>query len=1025
MPRLILLPRVAFDDVEVPGSRPAALLAALASDLSAGRTTGSLVAELWPDAPPSDPVKALQVVISRIRARLGATIVATTATGYRLALPTTEVDVCLLAGHAVRASQALRGSGADPANGLAEADAGLALWPDAPAGLSSEPFGGGPLAMLRSDRLRMVIELRRVRALALSRLGRAAEALGLLEQLATGKDEEVLLELLRSEAAVRGPAAALARYEDYRRALSEEMGTDPGAAMRAQHAVLLAESAPIRRRGVVSEPNPLRGRETDVARVISVLRTSRLVTVLGTGGLGKTRLAHAVAGRAEQRTVQVVSLAGVRSDEDVIGTVAAAVAAGPLAVAAPDPLSAVAKLLDPGLLVLDNCEHVLDAAADLVHALLARTRELRVLATSRAPLDISSETVYPLPQLDPTATVALFCERARATQPHVDLPAAEVEALCARLDGLPLAVELAAARVRVLTVPDILHRLDDRFALLRGAGRDRPARHRTLEAVVEWSWNLLDEETKAALRLLSAFPGGFTTDTAADIMGSEVLDLLETLVDQSLLPPADRSGRFRMLQTVREFSAARRTPADAVDERVLAWGLVTGRALHAGPFGLSPRLALDRIRAEQENLLHVLRLAHDHRDLSALAAVAACLAALWTVESSAHRLLALGEQTLPALSRYRPGTEPDREALRQAVALYGATAVLVQPVLAIRPLAVLRKLAPWTAGDTTVGALAAVISALPDTAQLAALCQDRRPLVSMIALGVVGYIREVQGDLAGAHAATIEMAARRRTSEPWLRTLVHGRLAELSLQLERHADALAHMRAADDALAALGVIGDPVGIRLGIVLAQLGMGATGEAERTLATIPVPADTAESVAFDLASRAELALALGNVDEGLVLWLRAADALPVEGSAAWLQPYAWTLRAIVVIAHLRHDRFAEVADLVATLPHAVRALLDDGVPDPFCGTLLVAIGLAELKHGRTTRGAWLVAVAERLHYQREYQPTMASGGIRSRVTSVSGPAYAAAVQYCLGLNREQLRAEAKALVPTYQAGAPNRA
>ena len=1022
MPRLILLPRVAFDGVEVPGDRPAALLAALAADLPPGCSVGRLVAELWPDSPPADPAKALQVVVSRVRSRLGAEVVATTATGYRLALPPAEVDAAALAGHAGRAASA---GAADPEQALREADAGLALWPGAggPGGSGSGGSGGeeaGPLAALRRDRLRTVAALRRLRALALSRLGRAVEALGPLEDLATERDEELLLELLRSEAAVRGPAAALARYDAYRRTLADELGTDPGAALRAQQAALLAESAPVRRRGVVSDPNALRGRDADVERVLAALRTARVVTVLGPGGLGKTRLAHAVAARAEQRRVQVVSLAGVRSGADVPAAVVEAVASGPLAGAAPDPVSAVAEALGsgPALLVLDNCEHVLDAAADLVHALVARTRELRVLATSRAPLDLSAEAAYPLPQLAPAVTVALFCERARAARPDVDLPEAEVEALCARLDGLPLAVELAAARVRVLTVPDILRRLDDRFALLRGAGRDRPARHRTLEAVVEWSWNLLDEEARAAMRLLSALPGGFSADTAAEVLDGDPVDLLEALVAQSLLRPPDPSGRFRMLETVREFAAARRVPADRVDERLAAWGLRAGLALFDGPFGPEPRPALDRIRAEQENLVHVLRLVRDRRDRHALAAVAACLGALWTVESSAHRLLTLGEEILPALSRHRPTGGPDRAAQRQAVVLYAATAVLVQPMAAVRPLVVLRRLASRGTGTSPVDALVEVVGALPDVSRLLALSRDPRPLVAVLALGVVGYVREGQGDLAGAYAAAGEMAVRGGTPPPWLRILVHGRLAELSLQLERHAEALVHMRAADDALAALGVVGDPVGVRLGIVLAQVGLGATGEAERTLATVPTPTDTSDALAFDLAARAELALAKGEIDAGLALWRRASAALSVEETPDWLLPYAWALRAVVVVAHVRHGRVAEVADLADSLPPALGPLLDGGVPDPFCGTLLVAIGLAELERGRPTRGAWLVAVAERFHYQREYQPTMASAAIRARVVDAAGPAYAEATAEYAGLDREDLRAEARALAAAYR-------
>ncbi|GAA2900325.1 hypothetical protein GCM10010472_68190 [Pseudonocardia halophobica] len=1015
MPWLTLLPQVAVDGAVLPGERPAALLAALAADLAAGCSTGRLVAELWPDDPPADPAKALQVVVSRVRARIGPDLIATTPTGYRLAVDPADVDASALLRYADQV-----GRGTDPVTALAAAEAGLALWPN-----PGDPTGAGPLAALRAARRTTLAALRRGRALALSRLGRAAEALGPLEELAAGaaRDEELLVELLRSEARVRGPAAALARYEDYRRDLAEELGADPGAALRAQHAALLAESAPARRRGILAEPNALLGRDGDVEAVLALLRTSRVVTVLGPGGLGKTRLAHAVAARAEQRTVQVVSLAGVRAGTDVAAEVATAVRAdGPLAGAAPDAASAVAEALGsgPALLVLDNCEHVLDAAADLVHAVVARTRDLRVLATSRAPLDLSSESVHPLPQLDPAVTVALFTRRARAARPDVDLPAAEVEALCARLEGLPLAVELAAARVRALPVKEIHRRLDDRFALLRGTGRDRPPRHRTLEAVVGWSWNLLDDEARAALRTLSALPGGFTGDTAAGLLGGDRMDLLEALVGQSLVRPPDAAGRYRMLETVREFCAVRRAEAgeDAlVTARVLGWGRCLAKSVHEAPFGADPRPARAAIRAEQENLLHVLRLAREHDDRAALAAVVAALGALWTVESGTQRLLATGEETLPALSRYRPTDDAGRAALRQAVVQHLAVCLLLDPAAAVRPLAILRRLPPGPA-DTAIGALHEVLTVLPDAAALGALCRDRRPLVALVALGVAGYVREAQGDMAAAYAAAREMFARLPARMPWLHTFVHGRLAELCLQLERHGEALAELAAVGEALAALGVEGDPMGLRLGMVVAQLGLGATGDAERALAAAGPPADTPDAVVFDLAARAELALAKGETDTGLAMWRRATEVLDVHTCASWLLPYAWSLRATAVVAHVRHHRLDDVGEIAGSLPGALDALLASGIPDPICGTLLLALGLVEVERGRTVRGVWLVAIAERFHYLREYQPTMSGAATRAVVTAAAGPAYAEAVAEYAGLDRDDLRAEARALAEAYR-------
>ncbi|CAM5312566.1 AfsR/SARP family transcriptional regulator OS=Streptomyces fumanus OX=67302 GN=GCM10018772_11460 PE=3 SV=1 [Streptomyces fumanus] len=280
-------------------------------------------------------------------------------------------------------------------------------------------------------------------------------------------------------------------------------------------------------------------------------------------------------------------LAGVTADADVAGEVASAVGAGegrPFAGGAPDVVGGIVTALGAGpvLLVLDNCEQVIDGVADLVRALVSRSRTLRVLATSRAPLGLTSESVYALPELSLRTSAELFAQRARAARPGVELDPAAVTEICRHLDGLPLAVELAAARVRVLSVADISRRLRDRFALLRGGARDAPERHRTLRAVVEWSWNLLEPDGQAALRALSVFPG-FTEDAAQYVLGAgdDVLDLLEHLAGQSLLQVGDSPAgvRFRMLETLREFGAARRAEAaeeEAVTGRFLAWDTLGG-----------------------------------------------------------------------------------------------------------------------------------------------------------------------------------------------------------------------------------------------------------------------------------------------------------------------------------------------------------------------------------------------------------------------------------------------------------------
>src|SRR6266702_1470349 len=606
---LTLLSRVAYRDQEITSRRLRGLLALLAGDRRTGCSTARLVEGLWPDEQPENPAKALQILVSRARAQLGAEVIARTPSGYRLSLRDDQVDsaaVLLSASASARSSHA-----GDHAAALAHAEAGLALWEGGAGGDAALDLED-PVSALRAERVSVYRSLVRARALALARLGRHAEATGELAALAGERpqDEEVLLELLRSEAATVGPSAALARYEAYRRSLRDELGTDPGPALQTLQQQLLQGTAPVVRQGVPHEPNPLLGRDGDIAAVASLLRTSRVTSIVGAGGLVKTRLAHVVSRRAEQRIVHLVALSGVTTDDDVVNEVASVLGAGEVRrtpasqLAIPtDVLTGIVNALGPGpaLLVLDNCEHVIRGVAELVRALVSMTQDLRVLTTSRAPLGLSSESVYPLPELDLPTAVELFEQRSRAARPGADLPADLVEEVCRHLDGLPLAVELAAARVRVMSVAEIAQRLQDRFALLRGGARDAPERHQTLHAVVDWSWNLLEPAGRAAMRALSVFPGGFTADAAGHLLGDdEVLLVLEHLVDQSLLQVTDTptGTRFRMLETVREFSTAHREAAGETDRVVggfLSWARDFGVAHHESPFGADPFSSVERI----------------------------------------------------------------------------------------------------------------------------------------------------------------------------------------------------------------------------------------------------------------------------------------------------------------------------------------------------------------------------------------------------------------------------------------------
>jgi predicted ATPase/DNA-binding SARP family transcriptional activator len=1037
---LTLLSRVAYRDQEITGPRLRGLLALLAGDLRTGCSTARLVEGLWPDELPEHPAKALQIIVSRARAQLGADLIASTPTGYRLTLTEDQVDTSVVLRSA--SASAGRAQAGDHAAALAHAQAGLALWEGAEGG---DTGLDDPVAALRAERASTYRSLVRARALALSRLGRHAEAAEELARLVRERprDEEVLAELLRCEAATVGPSAALDRYETYRRSLRDELGTDPGPALQAIHRQLLQGTSPVVRHGVAYEPNPLLGRDDDIAAVADLLRSVRVTSIVGPGGLGKTRLAQVVSRQAEQRIVHFVPLAGVASDDDVAGEVAAALGAGgpgrpPISQRAVHTgvVAGIAAILGPGpaLLVLDNCEHVLGGAAELVRALVSMTKDVRVLTTSRAPLGLSSESVYRLPELSLATTVELFGQRAKAARPGADLPAEAVEKVCRHLDGLPLAVELAAARVRVMSVAEIARGLEDRFGLLRGGPRDAPERHQTLRAVVDWSWNLLDPAGQAAMRALSVFPAGFTADAARHVLGDGDAQVLEHLVDQSLLQVSDTptGTRFRMLETVREFSTAHREAAGETDEvvgRFLAWARDYGVAHHDAPFGADPSPSVERTRAEQDNLAQALRSGMARADGGTVAATSAVLAGLWIVESNYPRLTAVAAETARLLSHFRPG--PDLvEVTRTTLTMFTTFTFLLQGPRPARSLVALRRLPP-APPDTMIRAIGIVLGAAPgDRSALYELCDSDEPLVAAAANGIVSYFWENEGDLERAlEAARRTLRAVEAHKFPYLQAVANARIAELCLQAERGDEARRHLLAVLPVLERLGTTAEVIGIQWWMVLANLQLGDIDEAEHWLErTAPPRADEPVGTrTYGLGVRAEILLARGEVEAGLRLWRRAGDLLrnavdPIFGMEVDPGQEPWTLEveAVTVVAHAQHGRLDLVEELTGDLPERLSAMLMHPVANPppylmelpVSGALLLALAMVDLDRGATGSGVRLVALAERLGFLRNFQPTMSAARARRAAEQADRPAYEDAVSSYAGLGHEKLRAAALA-------------
>jgi len=374
------------------------------------------------------------------------------------------------------------------------------------------------------------------------------------------------------------------------------------------------------------------GREAQMGAVAGLLARHGLVTLVGPGGVGKTRLSLQVAtllAADYPQGVWFVELAAL-SDARLVPQ-AVANALGVKEEAGHPVIEALVKSVGDRriLIVLDNCEHVAQACAELAHELLRASSQLSILATSREPLHVSGEVNYPvpalalpddastvpLPELSQCEAIRLFVERAWASQPEFRLTesnAPDVRRICQRLDGIPLAIELAAARVRTLPVQAIAARLDDRFQLLVGSDRTVLPRQQTLRALIDWSHDLLTSKERALLRRLAVFAGGWTLEAAEavgageDVEGSEVLDLLARLVEKSLVVMESASGRYRLMETVRQYALEqlRRTDEeDATRSRHLDYFLLFAEAAHPNLSGALQRQWLERLDPEQENFL--------------------------------------------------------------------------------------------------------------------------------------------------------------------------------------------------------------------------------------------------------------------------------------------------------------------------------------------------------------------------------------------------------------------------------------
>lgn len=673
--------------LDVRGVRLRGLLARLA--LSAGRPVSveTLVDGLWGSEAPS--ANALQSLVSRLRAGLPATessiSVQSGPAGYTLTIGPDCVDALQFEDLVRRGRALLR---TDPGQAHALLTQADKLWRgEALTDLRDLPFAGVEADRLAELRLAAAEDL----AEAAVTCGQARDLITDLEHLAVTNPlrERVHELLIRALYADGRQAEALSAYERVRTTLADELGADPGMRLRDLHvSVLRGDSVdPTAKSSTMPAPAPIAprsnlrapltsfvGRREDVAELTRLLSNgTRLVTMVGPGGAGKTRLATEAGRTLVDQSgdgIWFVELAPLGDAADVAPAVLSTLGASeyvdmqPASFAPkhiPTSRAATLRLVEVIgdrriLLVLDNCEHLVQEVAGLVDSLLASCPRLRVLTTSREPLSIPGEHLHPVgplampPEDERNATddypaMQLFVDRARAVRPDFTLIDANREAvaeICRRLDGMPLAIELAAARLRALNPPQIVDRLADRFRLLTSGSRTALPRHQTLRAVVEWSWDLLDPDEQAVARRLSLFSGGATLDAAEQICSDDrippesVLGVLASLVDKSLVEAAadQRSVRYRMLETVRAY-AAEQLKASGEYEHF--------RRKHTAYFSRMLRQArpqlrtgeqiqwIARLTADNENLLDALRTAIDIGSARIAVGMVAVLGEYWTM----------------------------------------------------------------------------------------------------------------------------------------------------------------------------------------------------------------------------------------------------------------------------------------------------------------------------------------------------------------------------------------------------------
>jgi predicted ATPase/DNA-binding SARP family transcriptional activator len=1035
--------------VQVGGRQLRVLLILLALDAGRVVPSGTLAEQIWPGEPPGHPGNALQTLVSRLRAELRRAglddVIESHPAGYRLAVPPDAVDAMTFEALAIQGRRAL--AAGDPEQAAQLLRSALLLWRGQPLA-DAAGYEFADVAAARLTELRASAAADRIEAdLA---LGEGARLVGELRTLLSADPlaERPRALLMRALYAAGRQAEALETYQEARELLADRLGVDPSAQLeqvylrilRGEEGLAAAARGPVRpgdssfyaERPVVqpsgtSTPPRVRspltsfvGRDTEVSQMLKNLVTTRLVTLTGPGGVGKTRLAAEVSGRLPE-AAWFVELAPVTDPAEVAYAVLDTLGIrGPVIArrtgepgAAPLDRLAAALADRDDVIVLDNCEHVIEAAAALADRVLTACPRIKILATSRQPLRIDGESLCPVlplpvppepldtgPRADRSyesyGSVRLLRDRAAAVRPDFELDAANAAAvarICRSLDGMPLAIELAAVWLRTLTPAQLAERLDDRFVLLTGGSRTALPRHRTLRAVVDWSWDLLAPAEQVLARRLAVFPAGATLAMAEQVCADEllpsarVLPALSGLVDKSLVTPGESPDvpvpRYRMLETVRAYGLQQLAEAgeqDRVRDALAAYYLNLAETADLRLRAAGQRRWLRELTAEQDNLHAALRWTIASRDADTALRFVRALGWYWMLRGQPGEPEALARDVLELQPRKRSplmaearivcaltAAGPSWDIATVVSALAAAVADLAElahgeppdnpiaamgaPMLAIydrepdRAFAVLDRYQaspdPWTRAAVTLlrvsfgkmlGRMDGIESACRESlAVFRALGEAFGAASVLIQLAELAQLR---ADYVAAIAALEEARAFGRQLEAWGDlTYIDGMLAAVRLRMGDLERARTDLERAEHAVSERHAGQSDAGAWLALVRAELHFrdGDTGAAARSCAEALAWLEQKQSPWWNgMRAQLQARLAMVVLDDGDEARCRVLLAAALQAAAEWVERPALA-DVIDAIAVLTLQADAALAATLLGAAHAVRGVFHEGSLD----------------------------------------------------------------------------------------------